>query len=148
MLMLFTTDLNIAVAGSMDAINEVFWARKNVVVFGQVDSNRLNELRIQSMLHLCIEKNPACPNSVIESLVNELPVFGLSEGSLPELIKDTRTLSAFSHRRGDTEQNFDEIMSLIRKMRVDDSSYRDALKAYKSQFSPQQMRSLYNNLLT
>jgi len=144
---LFLSDLRIAVTGLIDPKNESFWNRQNIHVFGHVDRSLLNDLRSKSTLHLCIERNPACPNSVIESLVNGLPVYGLHEGSLPELIKDPRTLSSYSHKKMDVNRNFDEIIHLLSDMRRDIYSYRTAIVNDKTEYSPSTMTLAYYNLL-
>lgn len=144
---LFLSDLRIAVTGLIDSRKESFWNRQNVHVFGHVDRSLLNDLRSKSTLHLCIERNPACPNSVIESLVNGLPVYGLNEGSLPELIKDPRTLSSFSHKKRDVNRNCDEILHLLSDMKRDVSSYKSAIVNDKTQYSPSTMMLAYYDLL-
>ena len=53
---------------------------------GHVTRNDLRKIYTNHKIYLCLEKNPACPNSVLEALSCGLPIIGLKNGSLPELV--------------------------------------------------------------
>ena len=46
------------------------------------------KILLNSKLYLSLEKNPPCPNSVIEALSLGIPVVGFDTGSLKELVGD------------------------------------------------------------
>lgn len=59
-----------------------------VKVLGRVSREEVAAYQCAGAIHLCLEFNPPCPNSVIESLASGVPVVGLDTGSLHELVGD------------------------------------------------------------
>ena len=51
-------------------------------------SEVLNLYKQRPLAFLCLEQNANCPNSVIEALCHGIPVIGMNNGSLKELIDD------------------------------------------------------------
>ena len=65
-------------------INEV--RLKNLNFHGPVPRHMIPKVLIGKKIYLCLEINPACPNSVIEALASGVPVVGFDSGSLSELV--------------------------------------------------------------
>ncbi len=59
-----------------------------VKVLGRIRREEVTAYQRPGAIHLCLEFNPPCPNSVIESLANGVPIVGLDTGSLRELVGD------------------------------------------------------------
>lgn len=61
----------------------------NLVNFHGTQENTLILSKFEGKkVFLCLETNPACPNSVIEALSHGIPVVGFNSGSLMELVGD------------------------------------------------------------
>ena len=61
----------------------------NIHVHGPVPRSELARRLSTSQAAISIERMPACPNSVIESLASGTPVVGHALGSMPELVDNT-----------------------------------------------------------
>ena len=61
---------------------------KNIVFKGVVKRQTIQSVLEDYTGFLCLESLPACPNSVIESLSFGVPVIGLDNGALMELVND------------------------------------------------------------
>ena len=61
---------------------------KNVFFHGPIPLENIPKVFEGRKIYLCLEINPACPNSVIEALASGLPVIGYDSGSLTELVGD------------------------------------------------------------
>ena len=61
---------------------------KNVILHGSIPREDIPKIFVGKKIYLCLEINPACPNSVIEALAAGVPVVGFNSGSLLELVGD------------------------------------------------------------
>ena len=61
---------------------------KNIIYHGFISRKAVLKILLNSKLYLSLEKNPPCPNSVIEALSLGIPVVGFDTGSLKELVGD------------------------------------------------------------
>ena len=61
---------------------------KNITLHGPIPRKNIPKVLKGKKIYLCLEINPACPNSVIEALASGLPVVGFNSGSLKELVGD------------------------------------------------------------
>lgn len=59
---------------------------KNVYFHGPIPLKNIPKVFEGRKIYLCLEINPACPNSVIEALASGVPVIGYDSGSLSELV--------------------------------------------------------------
>ena len=59
---------------------------KNVILRGPIPRKNIPKVFFGKKIYLCLEINPACPNSVIEALASGVPVVGYNSGSLKELV--------------------------------------------------------------
>jgi glycosyltransferase involved in cell wall biosynthesis len=59
---------------------------KNVLFHGPIPLENIPKVFEGRKIYLCLEINPACPNSVIEALASGVPVVGYDSGSLTELV--------------------------------------------------------------
>lgn len=61
---------------------------KNIIYHGFISRKDVLKILLNSKLYLSLEKNPPCPNSVVEALSLGIPVVGFDTGSLKELVGD------------------------------------------------------------
>jgi len=61
---------------------------EKIIFHGSIPRENISKVFIGRKIYLCLEINPACPNSVIESLASGVPVVGYNSGSLLELVGD------------------------------------------------------------
>ncbi len=61
---------------------------KKIIFHGSIPRENIYKVFIGRKIYLCLEINPACPNSVIEALASGVPVVGYNSGSLLELVGD------------------------------------------------------------
>ena len=59
---------------------------ENVIFTGKINSKKIVEYLNSHKVYLCIEEDPPCPNSVLEAMSCDLPIFGFNSGSLNELV--------------------------------------------------------------
>lgn len=64
----------------------------NVCFKGPVPRDQIHNVLPSYLGYLCLETLPACPNSVIEALSHGVPVCGVNNGSLSELVGDAGIL--------------------------------------------------------
>lgn len=60
----------------------------NVIFHGSIPREKIHSVFTGKKIYLCLEINPACPNSVIEALAAGVPILGFDSGSLKELVGD------------------------------------------------------------
>lgn len=61
---------------------------KNLSLHGVIPRKDIPKVFKGKKIYLCLEINPACPNSVIEALASGVPVVGFNSGSLKEIVGD------------------------------------------------------------
>lgn len=66
-------------------------ASDSVVFTGIVTNAKLPEYLRSADVFLFTHKNPPCPNNVIEAMACGLPICGVSDGSMPELVTPNKT---------------------------------------------------------
>lgn len=69
---------------------------KNVIFHGAIPRKDIPKVLRGKKIYLCLEINPACPNSVIEALASGLPVVGFNSGSLKELVGDAGIVLSYT----------------------------------------------------
>lgn len=91
----YESNINTLVFGDSSAFlhDSSFKPASTIKFFGLVDKFEMYETIFSFSyqnnalpLFICLEERAACPNSVIESLSLGIPVIGLDDGSLPELV--------------------------------------------------------------
>ena len=84
---------NISIYGNSNKkLKDHFINDKRVVFHDHVTKSELEEVRKQKTLHLALDLNSACSNSVIESMSFGNPVLALNTGSLSEIVKNSGIL--------------------------------------------------------
>lgn len=121
----FDSNFKFLVAGNFTKnityIQEKYKSFKNIVFLGKINNIDLPKYERTADVFLFTHSNPPCPNNVIESLACGLPICGIADGAMPEIIQDTKigmlvpaTGDAFwLSRKYDTEtfaENLDEII--------------------------------------
>ena len=120
-----------------------------VVFFGNVNRNQIlnlyrdNHQRIFFMLEI----NPACPNSLIEALVNETPAIGYDMGSFKEIIQNCGIAIKY---KGNPEKyelaNFNEISRSLEKIIASYNSFKENCNKNHKELSLDAMNEKYFNL--
>jgi len=64
---------------------------KNIVFLGKINNGDLPKYERAADVFLFTHSNPPCPNNVIESLACGLPVCGVADGAMPEIINNGKT---------------------------------------------------------
>ena len=64
-----------------------FIENKNIFFNGYINQKAIfRKIKEVPHVYICVEKNPPCPNSVLEMLSLGVPIIGLNTGSLGELV--------------------------------------------------------------
>lgn len=74
--------------GTVAAFSERFSEYKNVQFLGKIDNAELPKYERAADVFLFTHLNPPCPNNIIEALACGLPVCGVADGAMPELIEN------------------------------------------------------------
>lgn len=72
--------------GNAKKVIEKHKNNKFLVLLGPIQNNKLAVYLRSSDVFLHTHQNPACPNNVIEAMACGLPICGVSDGAMPELI--------------------------------------------------------------
>lgn len=72
--------------GPVADVPELLKQRDDVVYLGKIKNADLPQYERASDLFLFTHLNPPCPNNVIESLACGLPICGVGDGAMPELV--------------------------------------------------------------
>ena len=117
---------------------------------GHVNKSELDSIRNQKIIHLALDVNSACPNSIIESMSYGIPIIGLNTGSLKEIIKDSGILVDVigDHFRDEIEFDCNQFTNALNKLISDyDSFSRNAMRRAKDVFSLESMGKKYLEVL-
>lgn len=76
--------------GTVASLPEQLPKYKNVQFLGKIDNAELPKYERAADVFLFTHLNPPCPNNIIEALACGLPVCGVADGAMPELIPDGR----------------------------------------------------------
>lgn len=89
-------------------------------LLGSQTRERMPSIYQAHNLFLCLEVNPACPNSVIEALASGLPVCGYDTGSLRELAGEEAGAYGRAIHKGkqSVSLDIDSLISVIRDIKA------------------------------
>lgn len=72
--------------GAVATLPERFSEYKNIRFLGKIDNEELPKYERAADVFLFTHLNPPCPNNIIEALACGLPVCGVADGAMPELV--------------------------------------------------------------
>ena len=87
--------------------------KKHIKYFGVVSRDFTPKIYQQNQIYFCIEKNPACPNSVLEAMSSGLPIIGFDNGSLKELVGEAGIIIKVNKEITDIKS--DDLSIIIKK---------------------------------
>lgn len=119
-----------AFTGKASHIPKKYASFKNAVFLGRINNSELPMYERSADVFLLTHLNPPCPNNVIESLACGLPVCGVADGAMPELVEDgksgfltpTRGDAFWNGRKISSQQFADKLFSL--------TSFKDSFKKH------------------
>ncbi len=117
---------------------------------GHVNKSELDSIRNQKIIHLALDVNSACPNSIIESMSYGIPIIGLNTGSLKEIIKDSGILVDVigDHFKDEIEFDCNQFTNALNKLISDYDTFSDnAIRRSKDVFSLDSMGKKYLEVL-
>ena len=75
------------------SLKNKFIEKNNIFFNGYINQDVIfRQIKALPYVYVCLEKNPPCPNSVLEMLSLGVPIIGLNSGSLGELIGEAGIL--------------------------------------------------------
>jgi glycosyltransferase involved in cell wall biosynthesis len=74
--------------GEVSGIEKQLRGYKNLSILGKIENAELPKYERSADVFLFTHLNPPCPNNIIEALACGLPVCGVADGAMPELIQD------------------------------------------------------------
>lgn len=126
---------------------------KNIVILGKIDNAELPKYERAADVFLFTHLNPPCPNNIIEALACGLPVCGVADGAMPELIHNNSegvlvpvTGDGFWKRRYIDPISFAETLHTTLERREESS--RAARATAIKHFPLKQMTERYVSILT
>ncbi|EKE16386.1 MAG: glycosyltransferase-like protein [uncultured bacterium] len=63
---------------------------KNIKFIGKIDNKEIPKYERSADVFLFTQINPPCPNNIIEALACGLPICGVADGAMPEIIKNKK----------------------------------------------------------
>ena len=124
---------------------EKFKKLKNIIFYGQVPRSKISEIlkKNKKYIFISLEMFAPCPNSVIESINNGIPVIGYDQGSMRELIKSRQGKLL----KVNSDLNFDQkkMISYINTINRDYKSYNLNLKKINNKFKLDYMLKKYES---
>lgn len=121
---------------------------KNIIFLGNLNNNTVPQYERASDVFLFTQLNPSCPNNVIESLACGLPICGVADGSMLEIIENDKNGlllpakgDAFWRMRQYNPEMFADNLNRIVKNR---QNFSDAARKFSlERFSVDKMIDLY-----
>lgn len=120
----------------------------NISFLGKVPNQDLPNYERASDVFLFSHLNPPCPNNVIEAISCGLPICGVADGAMPELIRDGKTgllipaqgTGFWRKRHFDTSKFADNLSAIVQNKNRYSHNCRQVAK---KQFSLEEMASEY-----
>tara|TARA_B000000557_G_scaffold260035_1_gene256790 strand:+ start:53 stop:1057 length:1005 start_codon:yes stop_codon:yes gene_type:complete len=125
---------------------------ENIVIHGHQNKKIIDKYIIDKPIHLSLDVNSACPNSVIESMCSGIPIVGLNTGSLKELVGDNAGIVVDyigDHFAQNIDPNFEDIVEAIMRISNNYLYYSEnSYKRAKAYLTVDQMVENYSKHLT
>jgi hypothetical protein len=101
-LKIFSRIVDIVVVGECRKSDQI----PGVIYLGKIPKTAVDKIYKEEdwLCYLVLEKNPACPNSVLEAMSFGLPILGINNGSLLEILGSDETLIGEYGVESDIEQ--------------------------------------------
>lgn len=151
----FSSEFKFVIAGNfhreLSGFENTLKAYPWVKVLGKIPNEDLPSYERASDVFLFTHLNPPCPNNIIEALACGLPVCGVADGAMPELITSGKqglliktTGQAYWRRRSyDTHQLADHINTILKnRFHYAQASRQDT----EQSFSLEKMVDAYENI--
>jgi len=98
---------------------------------------------LNKCIFLMLERNPPCPNSLIEAMCSGVPSIGLDEGSFKEITGDSSLCLKFPFENYDLPSLKIELTSIVNNIYFNYKYFSNNAVKRSSQFSSKSMCSSY-----
>jgi glycosyltransferase involved in cell wall biosynthesis len=141
-------DFKLLVAGTLSPnLDKIKKNTKYIKFLGKIPNEDLPKYERSSDIFIQTHLNPPCPNNIIEAITIGLPVCGMNDGSMTELVKNHKT-GELLPTKGDAyfkprKYNAELMAKALNKMLDNIDSYKKALKKQEERFNINQMINKY-----
>lgn len=152
----YTSNFVFYVAGTctrqISSILQKYSNFKNIRFIGKIENKNLPEYERSADLFLFTHLNPPCPNNIIEAMACGLPICGIADGAMPEIVSSgnnglllSTVGNAFYKKRS---VNHEVFANAIHETVINKSEYSNAARKIAEElFSLNSMISKYIDVL-